>query len=240
MDWTPTRPGNLARVRQSVSEALGSVCFRHITLLTRLTMDYYMETIALIFRGVTNDRDHNSDIVCYKAMDRLEWEACVDQVDRLVEEFEQRRDAVRKQYEAEKKTARQAGRSISRRPRFERLPCIFFDYDCGEHDMELSLVLKWTTVKSDPQLVHALEIISPCHLGSDIDVFDALKRALASKKDVGGILPKGRLNPSLEDSEQEDEDRGKSPKRWDRCWINHPDFEDNKSEVSHSSRSSSN
>lgn len=221
MNRAAVTPGNLADMRRYVQHAVSSVCFRDVQPLGHLTMQYYLETVALVFRGVALDADHQSDIVCYKAMDRLEWEACVERVGRLTQEIEQQRRALRQQYQAQRSQTRQAGQREPKRPKFPRVPCIQFDYDGGEHDMDLPSVLKWTTVKSDARLVRALEMISPYHLGSDIDVFDALKRALATKKSVDGVLP--RRDVVAPDKEEEPV----TPSRWDRHWKNHPCFGNN-------------
>jgi hypothetical protein len=51
---------------------------------------------------------------------------------------------------------------------------IRFNYDIGEPSMSSLEILKHTRLLESPQLIRALEIISPHHLGSDIDVFEAL------------------------------------------------------------------
>jgi hypothetical protein len=51
---------------------------------------------------------------------------------------------------------------------------IHFNYDCREPCMEQLRVLRCTTVLESKNLCRVLELISPHHIGSDIDVFDAI------------------------------------------------------------------
>lgn len=129
---------------------------RHLvaTDVVNVVMDFYLQTVALVFRGRCDRMCRPAWVTCYKAMDIVEWDALWQDVDTWVDESKENQ-----------KTH------------------IHFNYD-GHDGASLSCVkvLKCIKVFDDPRLVKALELISPSYLGNDLDIFAALAETIHPKK----------------------------------------------------------
>lgn len=137
------------QLRDETTNVLNDILY---PVLTKIVGEYYLETIALIFKEELSNREYVAETICYKAMDVVEWWACVDS------------------YEKNKK-------KFNSLPVFFK--CNRGKYVTN---VELMMDSRCIHSVRNKKLKDALEIIYPQYIGNDIDVFETLKDVLLHGK----------------------------------------------------------
>jgi len=66
---------NIHELKSMTSNILNEFLF---PVITKMVVEYYIDTVPLVFHQYVSCRTHAADIICYKVMDVLEWEACLE------------------------------------------------------------------------------------------------------------------------------------------------------------------